>query len=246
MKKVLFISNSYGEDATRYLYGVARAAGEKLKVMTLYIGGCSLARHYRNMLSGDPAYACFVNGMSTGIYVSLKQALLSDEWDVVVMQQCSPQSGHPESYEPYLSELSAYVRKMVPKAQQYMQMTWTFAEGAPRFKLTRFETRAEMIPAVVEAYTEAAASIGADALVPAMHAMCKLYDAIGDKAYRDGYHCSFGVARYMLACLWFIALYRRDFKDNGYTDFDVAVTEDEVALAERIAREVARDAGFLV
>lgn len=30
MKKILFISNSYGVDATRYLYGVAVTAGERV------------------------------------------------------------------------------------------------------------------------------------------------------------------------------------------------------------------------
>ena len=53
MKKILAISNSFGVDANRYLYGIARAAKEEIRVVTLYIGGCSLYRHYRNMLSEE-------------------------------------------------------------------------------------------------------------------------------------------------------------------------------------------------
>ena len=49
--RVLAIGNSYSQDATRYLYGIARAGGVDVKVVNLYIGGCSLSRHYRNMLS---------------------------------------------------------------------------------------------------------------------------------------------------------------------------------------------------
>ena len=112
MKKFLFISNSFGVDSTRYLYGISRAAGKDIKVMTLYIGGCSLYRHYRNMLSEERAYEVYYNGMGTGLRISLKEALLADEWDVVATQQSSPRSGEADSYFPYVTELAAYIRKM--------------------------------------------------------------------------------------------------------------------------------------
>ena len=57
MKKIIVIGNSFGTDITRYLYGVARSEGVDLKVVNLYIGGCSLYRHYRNMLSEEPVYS---------------------------------------------------------------------------------------------------------------------------------------------------------------------------------------------
>ena len=80
------------------------------------------------MLSEEAAYAYEINGHGTGLFVSLKHALLMDEWDYVVMQQCSPQSGEYDKYQPYLSELAAYVRRLCPPAKLVMQMTWT---GAP-------------------------------------------------------------------------------------------------------------------
>ncbi|MBE6580510.1 MAG: DUF4886 domain-containing protein [Ruminococcaceae bacterium] len=245
MKKILFISNSYGEDATRYLYGVARAKREKIKVMTLYIGGCSLQHHYRNMMGDTAAYACFVNGMATGLHVSIKQALLSDEWSDVVLQQCSPLSGQYETYQPYLTALSDYVHKLVPHATQHLQMTWSFAEGCPRFARTPFAGRAEMIPAVRDAYARAAADIGVRT-VPALDAMCKMYDVIGPDTYRDGYHCNLGSARYMLACLWFMVLYGRDVAENGFCDFDTDVSAQDKLLAERCARESLTENGYAV
>ena len=53
---ILAIGNSFSEDATRYLHNIARADGERINVVNLYIGGCTLDRHYRNMLSGARAY----------------------------------------------------------------------------------------------------------------------------------------------------------------------------------------------
>ncbi len=237
MKKILVIGNSFGVDATRYLYGIARAAKDGVKVVTLYIGGCSLYRHYRNMLSGEAAYEYYLNGMASGIFVSLKEALLSDEWDAVVMQQCSPDSGDATSYYPYINELSAFVKKMAPAAKQYVHETWSFAEGCPRFSKTAFATRAEMIPAVRKAYRDAEQSIGADGVIPSLDAMCKLYDVIGERTYRDGYHCHFGVTRYMLGCVWYMVFFGKTVTGNTFRDFDVEVSEEDVLLAQRCAQD---------
>ena len=48
---VLLIANSYGVDATRYLHRIARADNVEINTVCLYIGGCSLSTHYRNMYS---------------------------------------------------------------------------------------------------------------------------------------------------------------------------------------------------
>lgn len=237
MKKILSISNSFGVDATRYLYGISRAAKCDVKIATLYIGGCSLYRHYRNMLSEGRVYEYYIDGIDSGIKVSLKEALLSDEWDIVVTQQSSPKSGQSSSYFPFVTELASYVRKLAPAAELWLQMTWSFEEGHSRFKSTSYETRAEMIPAVREAYLRAAEAISAERVIPALDAMNLLYDAIGEKTYRDGYHCNKGVARYMLGCLWFMMIFGRDVAENTFCDFDVEVTDEEVALAKRFAEE---------
>ena len=237
MKKILFVSNSFGVDSTRYLYGICRGAGVKVKVVTLYIGGCSLYRHYRNMLSGEKAYEYFINGIDSGLKVSLQEALLSDEWDVICTQQCSPDSGDLDSYFPYLTALAEYFRKCAPKAKVYLQRTWSFAEGCPRFGKTAFETREEMIPAVRECYRKAAEAIDAEGLIPGMDAMNLLYDAVGDAAYRDGFHAPFGLGRYTLACLWFRYFFRKDPALSTFRDFDVEVTGEEILLAQRISGE---------
>ena len=244
MKKILVIGNSFGEDATRYLYGIARAAKDEVKVAMLFIGGCSLYRHYRNMLSEERAYVYQFNGISTGLHVSLKEALLSDEWDYVVTQQCSPESGSAHTYYPYLPALAEYVRKLAPKAKIYLQMTWSFDEGCTRFEKTEFENREQMIPAVRAAYKQAAEAIHADGIIPSLEAMCKLYDLLGGLIYRDGFHCSRGVTRYMLSCLWYEVFFGKRVDENSFRDFDVEVSEERVALAQRCATEAALEYGY--
>lgn len=245
--KILVIANSFGTDAVRYLYGIARAAEEKIKVVNLYIGGCSLYRHYRNMLSEEKAYSYELNGMTSGLFVSMKEALLSDEWDTVVMQQSSPLSGCPETYEPYLSELSAYVKKMAPAAKQYLQETWTYDPANKYFLTMPYHTREEMIPAVKSAYREAAKRIGATGLIPSMDAMRKLYDEKGgDVTYRDKHHASLGIGRYLLGCVWFMTLFGKDLEGNPFRDFDEPVSEEDVLVAQRLAREAVLENGIFL
>lgn len=245
--KILLIANSFGTDAARYLYGIARAAGEKVKVVNLYIGGCSLYRHYRNMLSEEKAYSYELNGMTSGLFVSLKEALLSDEWDVVTLQQSSPLSGQEETYEPYLSELSAYVKKMAPKAKQYIHETWTYDPENKYFATMPHHTREEMIPAVKAACADAAKRIGAAGLIPSMDAMCRLYDIKGaDATYRDKHHASYGLGRYLLGCVWFMTLLGKDVAGNSFRDFDAEISENDVLLAQRLAKEAVTENGFEV
>ena len=53
MKKILAIGNSFSEDATSYLEDIATCGGEDCKVVNLYIGGCSLERHYNNIVGNQ-------------------------------------------------------------------------------------------------------------------------------------------------------------------------------------------------
>ena len=238
--KILCIGNSFSMDATRYLYGVARAAGVKLKVANLYIGGCSLYRHYRNMLSGDDAYLFEINGMSSGLYVSLERALLSDEWDVVTLQQASPQSPHFDTYEPFLSELAAYVRRYAPKAKLWIHKTWAYESGCARLSThAHCETAEEMLTRLSACYERAAETVSADGTIPSGDAMYRLEAALaplGKKAHRDTFHASYGTGRYTLALTWLYALTGKMPECGAYTDFDEPVSEEEARLAHDVAR----------
>ena len=247
--KILAIGNSFSSDATRYLYGVARAAGVKLKVANLYIGGCSLYRHYRNMLSGDAAYSFELNGASSGLFVSLERALLSDEWDVVTLQQSSHYSPHEETFEPFLSELAAYVRRYAPKAKLYIHQTWAYESGCPRLmNMAKVETAEEMLGRLTRNYERAAITVDADGIIPCGDAMYRFERELrpmGYAVHRDTYHASLGAGRYLLALVWLKVLCGVDPTENSFRDFDVAVPEDVALLAGRIAAEAVDGFGTL-
>ena len=242
--KLLIIGNSFGEDSLRYLHEIAKAYKVNIKAVNLYIGGCSLYRHYRNMLSDEAVYDYQINGFSTKITVSLSKALLSDEWDFVLLQQCSPESAEPESYEPYATELAEYVRRHAPKAKLYVNQTWTFETDSARFKLTSYETPETMFPALKESYLTMARSIRAHGIVPCGEAMYTLWQrksAYGiEKVHRDGFHAELGVGRYLLALTVFATLTGHDILSNSFSDFDVVTTSEAALEAKEIASETVK------
>ena len=87
--KILSIGNSFSQDAQRYLHNLAKADGESIKCVNLYIGSCSLRTHYINMLENNKAYSFEFNGETTGLKVSITDALASDDWDYITLQQVS-------------------------------------------------------------------------------------------------------------------------------------------------------------
>lgn len=225
--KILSIGNSFSQDAQRYLHRLALKEGVQMKTVNLYIGGCSLRRHYLNMLDDNAAYDFQFNGESTGLKVSIRQALVSDNWDCITLQQASVDSAKPDTYTPYIEALAAYVRKYCPKAKLLIHQTWAYETGSIKLANQAFATDAEMFAAVEAAYGKAAALIEADGIIPAGRAMLTAAQTGIEQIHRDTYHASLGAGRYLLALCWFKYLTGRDITENDYSEFDVPVTEEE-------------------
>ena len=247
MKKILAISNSFGVDATRYLHDIAKNGGKEVKVVALYIGGCSLKRHYDNMISGAKAYEVHSNGVFNGEFAGIEDSLLSDEWDIVTLQQASPVSGDESSYFPYIEELSAFVKKHAPNAKQYMHQTWAYPEGSKIFEVTPdlYKTREQMIPFIKNAYSSVAKKIGAVGIIPSLEIVELLYKELGREVYRDDLHVSFGLGRYALGCVWYGALFNKNPEAVDFCLLDEPCDEQKLALARKLSAQVCREYGYI-
>lgn len=230
--KILSIGNSFSQDAQRYLHRLAKSAGENIKTVNLYIGGCPLQRHYLNMLDDVPDYLFEFNGESTGLKVSIRQAIVSDDWDIITLQQASRFSGDYQTYSPYIEELAVYVRKYRPHTKIFIHQTWAYEDGTDRLIQIGFQSAGEMFAAVREAYQKAAEAIGADGIIPCGEALWNATQAGIEKIHRDGFHASLGVGRYVLALTWYKTLTGKALAGLDFADFDVPVTceEKEIAL----------------
>ena len=236
---ILSIGNSFSQDAQRYLHEIAKKDGVKLETYNLYIGGCSLEHHYRNMKSGSEEYTLEMNGASTGFMVSLKKALLNRPWDVVTLQQASHKSPYYEAYQPYLNELVKFVRECVPCAKIVIHQTWAYEENSRRLnEELGYSHHTDMFRDVKESYDRAAKDVDADFIIPSGAVLEKLLESGIEKIHRDTFHARLGLGRYALGLIWYMMLTGNDIENNAFCDFDEAVTEEEIQTAKKCVKEV--------
>lgn len=232
--RVLAIGNSFSQDATRYLHNIARADGVKLDVANLYIGGCPLDKHYRNMLSGRDVYDLQYNGHATGFPVSMEDALLNRAWDVVTLQQASYNSCKKNTFDPYITELADYVRQCQPQAKVVIHQTWAYEDGSQKLlEVAKYDTAANMFRDIKEAYDIAAKTIEADGIIPAGQLFMDLLGKGIPSVQRDTFHASYGLGRYALGLLWYRMLTGADVTENTFRDLDEETPEEQIALAKK-------------
>ena len=223
---VLSIGNSFSQDAHRYLHDFARSEGVELETVNLFIGGCSLERHYRNMVGNKREYTIEINGHRADRFLcSIDEALTARQWDFVTLQQASPLSYRIESYEPYLQRLAEHVRYMCPKAKLLIHQTWAYETGSERIRAHGFETYGEMFFRVKATYEEAARMIQADGIIPCGEAFQRAQEAGILNLYRDTFHASYGVGRFILTLVWYRYLTGNDVRQIRFDNFDDPLEE---------------------
>lgn len=237
--KILSIGNSLSQDAQCYLHALAKHEGVNLRAVNLYIGGCPLRKHYLNMLDDNAYYDYEFNGEKTGLKVSIRQALVSDDWDYVTLQQGSLVSDKIETYTPYLQALAEYVKKYCPNTKILIHQTWAYKKNSPHLlQKMGYPTPEEMFAKVEECYNRAAELIGADGMIPSGAAMLRAYQLGGEDLYFDDCHASRGAGRYLLALCWFKYLTDKDITGNTFAAFDVPVTDTDREIVIQAVNEV--------
>jgi hypothetical protein len=235
--KVLAIGNSYSCDGTRYLWQIAQSVGETITVANLVIGGCPLRKHYVNALDDAKAYDLHFNGTNTGFRVSIKEALIAHDWDVVTLQQASRDSVDFDTYVPYLDFLAEQIRLYAPKAKIYIHQTWAYTEA--QSQTLGFSGHAAMLQAILPAYEQAKERISAAGMIPDGEVMGALKECREEsEIYRDAIHASYGLGRYALALTWFATLTGKDIAQVPFDDFDAPVSKEQMDVAKEIVARV--------
>ncbi len=249
--KVLCIGNSFSIDAVENnLVELAAERGIDLTVGNLYIGGCSLERHALNMrgdsavysyrlMKQDKAQQMFTREVTDS--VSILQALASDEWDVVTMQQASHYSGQWFTYEPWLSELIDSVRLHIQdKTKIYWYMTWAYQQDAkhPAFVPNYNGSQAYMYDEILGCNRQVLANHPFDGFIPGGIAVQQARATkLGDTFCRDGYHLSYTCGRYLMACLWLEVLTGQSAV--GCTFMPEGMTAEERRIVQQVAHRAA-------
>ncbi len=239
MIKVLSIGNSFSQDAHRYLHQIAANEGVELLCEDLVIGGCWLAKHCQNIRENAAAYEWEHNGESTGIHISILDALQKGPWDYVTIQQVSSEAFHKESYVPYAQELTAYIRQHAPGAKVLLHQTWAYEQDSDKLHSVGFENSHEMLAEIQKTCRWVARWIGADGIIPAGEAMQQALDDGLNGIHRDTYHAALGVGRYLLGCLWYQTLTGKELT-GGAIKLDEEVSDGDIQIVHHAVQKVLR------
>lgn len=240
MIKILAIGNSFSQDATRYLHQAARSAGVDTKIVNLYIGGCPLERHWKNIETNEKAYGYELNGMITERRASIDEVLEEDTWDYIITQQVSGDSGWLNTYEPFLGLVLNHIREKAPAARILLHETWAYEINSTHGNFMRYNrNQQEMYERLHSCYTQMAGKYALD-LIPSgsvIQAVRKLPEFCvpdgGLTLCRDGFHMSFDYGRYLLALVWCKTILGISPREISYIPESVAVfkTPEEKLLA---------------
>lgn len=239
--KILAIGNSFSQDAAEsYVDDLAKADGVQLIIANMYIGGCSLERHWKNAEGDSAAYSYrkIVNGDTTIVAKQRLSAAIQDEnWDYITFQQASPYSGIIDSYFPYLTNLLGYTKQLATnrKVKFAFHQTWAYAANSKHTGFKSYNNdQQQMYQAIMNAVEIAVKKAGINIVIPAGTAIQNgRTSAIGDNFCRDGYHLSLGVGRFTAACTWYETLLKRNVMKNSF--IPAGVTPEEARVAKNAA-----------
>lgn len=218
--RILAIGNSFSVDAMQWLYNIAMDAKEKgevdyeyVSLGNLYIGGCSLDTHWSNIQNDSGSYKYYTN--SNGVWSStssykLSAALASQQWDIITVQQASPNSGQPDTFT-NLGNILDYVNtnKTNENAKIYWHMTWAYQGNSSHSGFSNYgKDQTTMYNAITDTVQSTVlANNSIEGVIPSGTAIQNARSSyIGDTLTRDGYHLSYGLGRYIAGMTWFAYL----------------------------------------
>lgn len=205
MIKILAIGNSFSQDATAWL----EIINPQIYVRNLYVGGCSLEMHCNHIKNDEKAYVYQENGEACLTErVSIKEALLMEEWDYVTVQQVSHLSGQKDSYYPYITTLLNYVRKY-SQAKILLHKTWAYEKESEHTEFYRYHNDSEEMHRAISQVVQEVSQKENLPIIDTGEFIHRLrqypfFDIQqgGVSLYRDKFHMNFGYGRLASALVW--------------------------------------------
>lgn len=236
--KILAIGNSFSQDAVeQYLWDMFNAIGEEVIIGNMYIGGCSLERHWTNAQNNSKSYEYrkVVNGNKTNTKnYSLEMALADENWDYISLQQASDYSGMYDKYEPYLGNLIKYVQEHSsnPHMQLMFHQTWAYSKDSGHSAFPNYgKDQMVMYEGIVDASKRSMENHAEiKFLIPSGTAIQNgRTTSIGDEWDRDGYHLNTAYGRFAAACTWYETITGKDSRDNSWRPSSVSAEQAVIA-----------------
>lgn len=249
--KILAIGNSFSADAVEQeLWGLFNAAGQKVIIGDMYIGGCPLADHAANVTSDAAAYSYRKIGVDGALVktssVKLSTAFADEDWTFISVQEGAgyhgfyntTYNGVTHSMEPALTTLITAIQKACPKAKLVYHAPWTAAKN---YTGTKFSYYGFNEPKMYEMICTATKEVLA--AHPEFELFMNSFDAVdnarssyfGDTMNRDGWHMNYTTGRYTVGCLWFEKIMGVSVVGNSY--YPSTISEKDAFVCQTAAHE---------
>ena len=242
--KVLAIGNSFSEDATeQYLNQLATMGGHELIIGNLYYPGCTIERHWNNLMHEKGEYSfrkIYADGhVDTIPHCTMTRALHDEPWDIITFQQGSPVSGIHSSYS-LLPLMLRRVRAMVgPHPKFLWHQTWAYAPTSTHSGFAAYSHDQMRMYASILYCTKKVLADNPElkGVIPSGTA---IQDArttfLGNDLTRDGYHLDKKTGRYIASCTWYGVLFNQPFTISTFLPNGMTYEEGEIC---RLAAEEA-------
>jgi len=234
--KLLSIGNSFSVDSMKLMPQVAQALGMELRLGNLFVAGCSINRHLRQLEEDIPAYVFYEN--TGGEWTNtpdfrIRDAILADTWDWINIQHGSGDGSRYSKTESYvnLKKLIGLVRQLAPQAKISFNMTWVGDADKPRSEMPEYAGRLHDLYLDICALTREGVLPLVDRVCPTGTAIENLRLATGGPMTRDGYHLSYDLGRYTAAMAFLQALTGCDLSGISWAPESVTPEQKEMALA---------------
>ena len=250
--KVLSIGNSFSQGVHTYLAEFAKDAGyEKIICANLYIGGCSLDKHYSNIINNNAEYEFGIWELKDGkIYknqdvkpeTSMLEGITYTDWDIITIQQNCAYSGVADKYL-RLDDILEYVEenKTNKNAKIGWHMTWAARENSSvldefyggRSQMSMYEDIAECVK------TKIVPNDKIDFIIPAGTAIQNAREVYGDVFSTDEKHLT--VKGNTIACLTWLAQITGNNLENITYMPDTKTTAEEMAAYKKAALDAIKN-----
>lgn len=212
--KVLTIGNSFSVDSNEFLFDIAKSLGVDIVVGTAYDSGGGLESHW-NKLQTDGTITAYNKWVPGTGFISqpnalVKNIVVDEDWDIILYQQVSADSGNYATFQPYLSDIHGYVSEVSLNTEVKFgfNMTWAYSSVLT----SSYGNQEQMHNAIVEAYQQAMEAMDFDILVPTGTAIQNArtntrLQAVNIDLTRDHTHLDMGIGRYIAALTFYETLF---------------------------------------
>ncbi len=203
--RVLMIGNSFTDDATEYLSDIVAKSGIDLNTCCVYklTQGNTTLKNWEENYQNDATKSIIRKGgnLTMPITDGTVQELLSQDWDVISLQQLSINSADFSTFSPYLDNLISFIKTDCTNKNVSIcwHLTWSLWSGFSKFA----PKEQEGWKAIVATTKKMQTMYGINIIIPTGTAIQIARNTDLNTPHsltHDGRHLSYGVSQYIAAC----------------------------------------------